>query len=163
MALQTVKVTIDSTEHTLVYNEVTSKYEKTITAPSVKSTAESGGYYNMSVTATNVADEDTTEDGTTNVNSRLYVYDAVFNVIKVVFNAFIWATQTLKSIFNQVGMIKSTLKAVFSQSGMIKKILKAIFSTHVWTRSDKTTTDWTKSDITDTTWTRSDKTDTTWK
>ena len=45
MAIQTVKVTINGTEHTLEYNSTTQKWEKTITAPTTTSYNKTGGYY----------------------------------------------------------------------------------------------------------------------
>ena len=55
MAIQTVKVTINGTEHTLEYNSTTGKWEKSITAPTTTSYNLTGGYYPVSVTATNQA------------------------------------------------------------------------------------------------------------
>lgn len=72
MAIQTVKVTLNGTEHTLEYNSTTGKWEKTITAPNTTSHNLTGGYYPVSVTATNQA-------GTSNT-----ITDADNNALKLV-------------------------------------------------------------------------------
>lgn len=52
MAVQQVKALVSGTWHVLIYNGATGKYEKTITAPSVTSFHQPGGYYEIEVEAT---------------------------------------------------------------------------------------------------------------
>lgn len=51
MAVSQVKATINGSTYTLTYNSSTGAYEATITAPSKSSFNQSGGYYDVSVTA----------------------------------------------------------------------------------------------------------------
>ncbi len=78
MAVQTVRALVNGTWHTLTYNGSTGKYEKTITAPSITSFNQPGGYYEIEVEATddhgNVA-----TDGTT----RLTVKEVTAPVINI--------------------------------------------------------------------------------
>ena len=64
MAVNTVQAIINGQTHTLTYNSSTSKYEATITAPSGSSFNKSGGYYNVTVKATDVAGNLTEKDAT---------------------------------------------------------------------------------------------------
>ena len=52
MAIKTVQVTINGVPTTLTLNPQTGKYEATITAPTKSSYNQSGGYYNVTVKAT---------------------------------------------------------------------------------------------------------------
>lgn len=52
MAVNTVRAFINGTWHTLTYNGTTSKYEKTISAPTTTSFNLAGGYYPITVEAT---------------------------------------------------------------------------------------------------------------
>lgn len=64
MAISTVRVKINGTWTNLTYNSSTGKYEGTITAPSTTSFNLSGGYYPVTVEATNDAGTVTTKDDT---------------------------------------------------------------------------------------------------
>ncbi len=55
MAIKSVKININGTEHVLEYNSSSGKWEKTITAPNITSFNLDGGYYPLTVTATNEA------------------------------------------------------------------------------------------------------------
>lgn len=81
MAIQTVKVTINGTEHTLEYNSTTQKWEKTITAPTTTSYNLTGGYYPVSVTATNQAGTSNTITDADNNNLKLVVKERILPVI----------------------------------------------------------------------------------
>lgn len=52
MAVQQVRVQLNGSWHTLTYNGTTGKYEATITAPSTTSYNQPGGYYPLTVEAT---------------------------------------------------------------------------------------------------------------
>ena len=52
MAVQQVRAQINGVWHALTYNGTTGKYEKTITAPTITSYNQSGGYYPVTVEAT---------------------------------------------------------------------------------------------------------------
>lgn len=77
MAIQNVKVTINGQQYTLTYNGSSGKYEKTITAPSITSFNQAGGYYSASVVATDVAGNTASVDGSTDSNCRLTVKETV--------------------------------------------------------------------------------------
>lgn len=62
MAISRVRVQINGTWTTLTYNAATGAYEATITAPSTSSFNRSGGYYPVTVEATNTAGTATTID-----------------------------------------------------------------------------------------------------
>lgn len=77
MAIATVTATINGSTYNLSYNSTTEKWEATITAPSVTSYHQSGGYYNVSVTATNTANTSATVDGSTLQGLRFYVRENI--------------------------------------------------------------------------------------
>lgn len=52
MAVQQVRALVGGTWHVLTYNGTTGKYEKTITAPSITSFNQPGGYYPINIEAT---------------------------------------------------------------------------------------------------------------
>lgn len=54
-AVKTVTATINGTAYTLTYNSSTEAYEASVTAPTKSSYNQSGHYYNVSVSATDVA------------------------------------------------------------------------------------------------------------
>ena len=81
MAIQTVKVTINGTEHTLEYNSSTQKWEKTITAPTTTSYNRTGGYYPVSVTATNQAGTSNTITDADSDDLKLVVKERILPVI----------------------------------------------------------------------------------
>ena len=83
MAIQSVKVTINGTEHTLEYNSSTQKWEKTITAPTTTSFNRTGGYYPVSVTATNQAGTSNTITDADNNSLKLVVKEKIKPTISV--------------------------------------------------------------------------------
>lgn len=62
MAIKSVTLILNGVTHTLVKNTTTGKYEKTITAPSLSSYNQSGGYYPMQIKAEDMAGNITTVD-----------------------------------------------------------------------------------------------------
>jgi hypothetical protein len=90
MSVQTVKATINGQEYTLTLNSSTGKYEATVTAPSKSSFNNSGGYYPVSVTATDDAGNSTTvgaSDATLGTSLRLVVKERVAPVISITYPA----------------------------------------------------------------------------
>lgn len=84
MAIKTVRAQINGTWHTLTLNSSTGKYEATVTAPGKTSYNQSGGYYNVTVEATNTAGTVATADGTTLSGLQLVVKERVAPVITIV-------------------------------------------------------------------------------
>ena len=68
MAVQQVRAFVNGTWHVLTYNGVSEKYEKTVTAPTITSFNESGGYYPITVEAT-----DDSGNTATDTSARLTV------------------------------------------------------------------------------------------
>ena len=66
MAVKTVNVTLDGKVTTLTLNPSSGLYEATLTAPDKSSYKQTGGYYNMSITATDDAGNSTSINGATN-------------------------------------------------------------------------------------------------
>lgn len=64
MSIKTIKATVNGQTYDLTLNESTGKYEAVITAPSGSSFSLDGGYYPVSVTATDTAGNSTTVDST---------------------------------------------------------------------------------------------------
>lgn len=64
MAIATVITTINGQEYNLTYNSGADKWEATLTAPSLSSFNQSGGYYDVTVKATDTASNETTVDST---------------------------------------------------------------------------------------------------
>ena len=83
MAISQVRAQVNGTWHTLTYNSSTGKYEATITAPGATSYNLSGGYYNVTVEATNTAGTKGTADGSTLTGLRLVVKERVAPVITI--------------------------------------------------------------------------------
>lgn len=84
MALKTVQAIIDGVTTTLTYNSSSGKYEATVTAPSKSSFNQSGGYYNVTIKATDTAGNVTTKDGTDSTlgaSLKLYVKEKVAPVL----------------------------------------------------------------------------------
>lgn len=76
MAVKQVRVQINGTWTTLTYNSTTQKYEATIAAPPVTSFGQSGGYYPVTVEASDLAGNVTTKthtDATLGSSLRLRV------------------------------------------------------------------------------------------
>lgn len=83
MAIKTVTAVINGQTYTLALNSATGKYEVTITAPGKTSYHQSGGYYNVTVTATNTAGTSTTASGSTMAGLKLVVKERVAPVITI--------------------------------------------------------------------------------
>lgn len=83
MAIKTVRAQVNGTWHTLTYNSATGAYEATITAPGATSYHQSGGYYNVTVEATNDAGTTGTANGSTLSGLRLVVKEKVAPVITI--------------------------------------------------------------------------------
>lgn len=83
MAIKTVRAQVNGTWHTLTYNSATGAYEATITAPGATSYHQSGGYYNVTVEATNDAGTTGTADGSTLSGLQLVVKERVAPVITI--------------------------------------------------------------------------------
>lgn len=84
MAIKTVTATINGQTYTLTLNASTGKYEATITAPGKTSYNQTGGYYNVTVKATNDAGTTGTADGSTLAGLKLVVKERVAPVITIV-------------------------------------------------------------------------------
>lgn len=78
MAVQQVRAQINGVWHVLTYNGTTGKYEKTITAPTITSYNQSGGYYPVTVEAT-----DDHGNKTTDTSARLTVKEKTKPVITI--------------------------------------------------------------------------------
>lgn len=90
MSVKTVKATINGQEYNLTLNNATGKYEATITAPSKSSFTKAGGYYPVSVTATDDAGNTTTvssSDTQLGTSLRLVVKEKVAPVIAITYPA----------------------------------------------------------------------------
>lgn len=84
MAIKTVKATINGQTYDLALNSSTGKWEATITAPGKTSYNQAGGYYNVSVVATNEAGISGSADATTIDGLKLVVKETVAPVITIV-------------------------------------------------------------------------------
>ena len=84
MAIKTVKATINGQTYGLALNSSTGKWEATITAPGKTSYNQAGGYYNVSVVATNEAGTSGSADATTIDGLKLVVKETVAPVITIV-------------------------------------------------------------------------------
>ena len=86
MAVNTVQVIINGQTYNLTYNSSTGKYEATVTAPSTSSFNQSGGYYGVTIKATdnagNLTQKDAT-DGTLGASLRLTVKEKVIPTIAI--------------------------------------------------------------------------------
>ena len=83
MAISQVRAKVNGTWYTLTLNSSTGKYEASITAPGATSYNQSGGYYNVTVEATNTAGTKGTADGSTLTGLRLMVRERVAPVITI--------------------------------------------------------------------------------
>lgn len=83
MAISKVRAQVNGTWHTLTYNSSTRKYEATITAPGSTSFNLSGGYYNVTIEATNTAGTVGTADGSKITGLQLVVKEKVAPVITI--------------------------------------------------------------------------------
>lgn len=83
MAISSVRAQINGTWHTLTYDSSSGAYKATITAPGATSYNQSGGYYNVTVEATNTAGTTTTKNGTSLAGLRLVVKETVKPIITI--------------------------------------------------------------------------------
>lgn len=83
MAIQQVRAQINGQWHTLTLNTSNGRYEAQITAPGATSYNQSGGYYNVTVEATNTAGTSGTADASTLNGLKLYVKERVAPVITI--------------------------------------------------------------------------------
>lgn len=84
MAIKTVKATINGQTCDLTLNSASGKWEATITAPGKTSYNLAGGYYNVSVEATNEAGTKGSADASTVDGLKLVVKETVAPVITIV-------------------------------------------------------------------------------
>lgn len=84
MAIKTVKATINGQTYDLTLNSANGKWEATITAPGQTSYNLAGGYYNVSVEATNEAGTKGSADASTVDGLKLVVKETVAPVITIV-------------------------------------------------------------------------------
>lgn len=84
MAIKTVKATINGQTYDLTLNSASGKWEATITAPGKTSYNLAGGYYNVSVEATNEAGTEGSADASTVDGLKLVVKETVAPVITIV-------------------------------------------------------------------------------
>lgn len=84
MAIKTVKATINGQTYDLTLNSASGKWEATITAPGKTSYNLAGGYYNVSVEATNEAGTKGNADASTVEGLKLVVKETVAPVITIV-------------------------------------------------------------------------------
>lgn len=86
MAISSVKATINGQEYSLTYNSTDGTYQATINAPSKSSFNQAGGFFDVSVKATDNAGNVTTVDSTDPTlgdSLKLYVKEKVAPTIKV--------------------------------------------------------------------------------
>lgn len=83
MAIQSVRAQINGQWYTLQLNSGTGRYEATLSAPSLTSYNQSGGYYNVTVEATNTAGTSATADGATLPSLKLVVREKIAPVITI--------------------------------------------------------------------------------
>lgn len=83
MAISQVRAKVDGTWYILTLNSNTGKYEVPITAPGATSYNQSGGYYNVTVEATNTAGTKSIADGKKINGLRLVVKERVAPVITI--------------------------------------------------------------------------------
>lgn len=83
MAISQVRAQVNGTWYTLTYDSASGAYKATITAPGATSYNQSGGYYNVTVEATNDAGTKATADGSTITGLRLVVKERVAPVITI--------------------------------------------------------------------------------
>ncbi len=84
MAIKTVKATINGQTYDLTLNSASGKWEAAITAPGKTSYNLAGGYYNVSVEATNEAGTKGSADASTVDGLKLVVKETVAPVITIV-------------------------------------------------------------------------------
>ena len=83
MAIKQVRAQLNGTWYTLTLNSSTGKYEATVTAPGATSYNQTGGYYNVTVEATNTAGTVTTVNASNLDGLKLVVKERVKPVITI--------------------------------------------------------------------------------
>lgn len=83
MAIKLVRAQVNGTWYTLTYDSASDKYIATITAPGATSYNLNGGYYNVTVEATNIAGTVATVDASDFTSLELYVKEKVAPVITI--------------------------------------------------------------------------------
>lgn len=86
-SISTVTATINGVAHSLSYNSTTGKWEATLTAPSASSFKQSGGYYNVRLSAKDAAGNVSTANGSDadiGANLRLVVKEKVAPTVRIV-------------------------------------------------------------------------------
>lgn len=83
MAIKTVRAQVNGTWHTLTYDSASGTYKATITAPGATSFHQSGGYYNVTVEATNDAGTTVSANGVSLSGLQLFVRERVAPVIAI--------------------------------------------------------------------------------
>lgn len=87
-AIKTVTATINGQQYTLTYNSTSGAYQATITAPSKSSYNQSGGYYDVTVKATDTAGNSATvnaSDATLGSKLKLVVKEKVAPVSNITY------------------------------------------------------------------------------
>lgn len=84
MAIKTVVAVVNGQSYNLTLNSSTGKYEATITAPGKTSFNQTGGYYNVKVTATNTAGTSGSADASSLNGLKLVVKERVAPVITII-------------------------------------------------------------------------------
>lgn len=84
MAIAQVRAQVNGTWHTLTYNDENGRWEATINAPGATSYNQPGGYYNVTVEATNTAGTVGTADASTLDGLKFYVEETVAPVITII-------------------------------------------------------------------------------
>lgn len=82
MAIQTVRAQVNGQWYTLTL-QANGKYEATITAPGATSFNQPGGYYNVTVEATNTAGTSGTADASSLEGLKLYVKEKISPIITI--------------------------------------------------------------------------------
>lgn len=84
MSISTVKATLNGQTYNLTYDSTLQAWTATLTAPGTTSYNLEGGYYNVSVEATNNAGTKGTADATTNDGCKLVVRETIAPTITVI-------------------------------------------------------------------------------
>ena len=86
MAIKTVQAIVNGQTVSLAYNSTTKKYEATLTAPDLSSHNQTGGFYNVTLKAEDVAGNKVTKDATDSTlgsKLKLIVKEKVAPVITI--------------------------------------------------------------------------------
>lgn len=84
MAVSTVKVTLNGSTYNLTYDSSQGAWVANLTAPGSTSYNQTGGYYDVSITATNDAGTATTVSAATNDSCKLVVKETVKPTISII-------------------------------------------------------------------------------